>query len=339
MTTKPGMDDERALKEATQWLIELQEEPDDPALRTQFDAWLAADPANKAAWAETSLAYDLIGPATSDDAMPFRPFAAGTEPSNTVVAYGRHSGRRLPLRRVAFGLAATAIAACLALVFVPNLVLRWQADYATGTGEQRTVSLADGTTVALGPDSAIDIAYVGNARRVRLLSGQAFFEVTHDPSRPFQVEARALEVTDLGTGFDVQLAPDGASVAVAHGAVRVDYAGASPPVSRNLQAGEWMQVAWSGQAVQGGEPADQVAAWRHGRLIANDRPVSKVVDELRPYFNGIIVLTSTALGERRVTGVYDLHDPEAALRALGQAPLGLSVHRISPWLLVVSGGG
>ena len=86
------------------------------------------------------------------------------------------------------------------------------------------------------------------------------------------------------------------------------------------------------------EPPDQVAAWRRGRLIANDRPVSEVVDELRPYFSGLIVLTDGAFGRRRVTGVYDLHDPVAALRALAQAHRGVSVRRISPWLMVVSGG-
>ncbi len=341
------MDSERVSQEATEWLIEMQEAPDDPALRARFAVWLAASPAHRVAWEETARAYDLIGPAAANDARPFRSFLAVPEsPGNATVpsrhmagaADRLHQRRRRLTRRTVAGFAATVIAVCLVFLFLPNLSLRWYADYATAAGEQRIVNLADGSTVELGPDSAMDVAYAGNERRVRLLAGRAYFEVTHDATRPFEVEAHGLQVTDLGTGFDVRLAPDGAAVAVAHGAVQVDYADAAPPLSRRLHTGEWMRIGWSGQAAQGIEPPSQVAAWRHGRIIANDRPVAEVVNEIRPYFSGWIVLANAGLGRHRVTGVYDLHHPVAALHALAQARPGMSIRRISPWVIVVSGG-
>ncbi len=221
----------------------------------------------------------------------------------------------------------------MAFVFLPGLVLRLQADCATGAGEWRQVHLADGSTVDLGPDSAIDIG----ERRVRLLSGRAYFDVMHDPARPFQVEAGPMRVTDLGTGFDVRLEPDGVAVAVKHGLVRIDDPDAAPPVSERLDPGEWIQVSRGGQTTRGDEPVEQVAAWREGRLIARDQPVSEVVDALRPYFPGLILVTGSALAGRHVTGVYDLRDPAEALQALAAAHGGV-VHRISPWLLVLSAG-
>lgn len=325
--------DDRAAQEATDWLIRLREQPDDPALRARFDAWLGASPAHRAAWAETARVYDLIGQAARSPAAPVAGFPSAPHRG----ARPRPAGAAR-FRRVAAGVAAAAIAACLAWVFLPGLMLRMTADYATAAGEQREIRLADGTTVELGPDSAIDVAYADGERQVRLLAGRAFFEVTHDPARQFRVEAHGVRATVLGTGFDMRRDADGAAVGVRHGVVRVDYPGAAPPVSRRLQAGDWVRVAWDGRTTAGAEPPDQIAAWLNGQLIARDRPVAEVVDELRAYYDGVIVLTSDTLGRRRVTGVYDLRDPVEALRALARAHQGVAVHRISPWLLVVSGG-
>ncbi len=110
-----------------------------------------------------------------------------------------------------------------------------------------------------------------------------------------------MRVTDLGTGFDVRLEPDGVAVAVKHGLVRIDDPDAAPPVSERLDPGEWIQVSRGGQTTRGDEPVEQVAAWREGRLIARDQPVSEVVDALRPYFPGLILVTGSALAGRHVT--------------------------------------
>jgi transmembrane sensor len=64
-------------------------------------------------------------------------------------------------------------------------------------------------------------------------------------------------------------------------------------------------------------------------------PLREAVDQLRRYFAGTIVLASASLGDRRITGAYNLADPEDALRAIAQAHGG-KVRRIAPWLLVVS---
>lgn len=321
---------ERAAREATDWLIFLEDAPNDAALRARFAVWLAADAANKRAWDETIRAYDLIGPAASAENAPVRAVAATAHRARAAIR------RPIIARRMAAGAVGAALAACCVLAFAPGPLLHWRADYVTGTGQQRTVHLADGTAIQLGAGSAIAVDDSGARRQVRLLSGRAFFEVTHDARRPFAVLVHGVRATDLGTGFEVAMDADGAEVAVTHGAVRVDD-DAAPSVSERLGPGQWAHVSWAGQSTLGRRQPGEIAAWRRGQLIASNTPVTDVVDQLRPYFGGMIVLADNDFARRRVTGVYDLHNPAEALRALAQARPGVAVHRITPWLLVISG--
>ncbi len=104
-----------------------------------------------------------------------------------------------------------------------------------------------------------------------------------------------------------------------------------------MAPGERMRVSSGGCVAVTSERLDQMSAWRDGRLVATDRPASEIVDVLRAYYHGLIVVADSALAGKRVTGVYDLRDPASALHALAQAH-GQSVHQISPWLLVLTGG-
>lgn len=323
MTSEP--DHERASDEAAAWLIRLQEEPDDPVVRARFEAWRAAAPAHDAAWAEVAEAFDLIG-----QAMP----AAGPE---RTTAIGRRKSTAFS-RRVFGGVAVGAIAACLALLFLPGLILRLGADHATSAGEWQELRLADGSLVDLAPESAIDVVLTPGRRDVRVLEGQAFFRVTPDGTRPFQVQAGDVRAIVVGTAFDVRFRDGGAAVGVSEGKVRVEYSGSSPGVSKLLQSDDWLRLSRSGQITTGNAAVGQIGAWRQGQLVAHDRPIAEVVDELRPYFNGMIVIASDAVARRRVTGVYELRKPVEALRALSQAYDEISMTRVSPWLVVLSGG-
>lgn len=323
--------EDRVSREATDWLILLQEEPDDPDLRRRFEAWRRASPAHAAAWEATRHAAGVIDGAPPAHAHRWGPFVADmcAVGTSAVPKPSRAVGRRRVLQA-----AALALAACLALLFVPDLVLRLRADFMTGTAETRTIRLDDDSTVVLAPDSAVTVVYGAGERRVRLLAGEAFFEVTPDPARPFHVDLQDVRATVLGTSFDVRRDGDGAVVAVAHGRVRVDDPTASPPVSETLEAGQAVRVAWSGGVVR--RPAVPVGAWRDGRLIAQDEPMGGVVDQLRRYYAGTIVLTGGTLSDLPVTGVYNLDDPVDALRAIARAHRA-TVHEVTPWILIVTG--
>ena len=349
MTGKSDPIQKQASKQATDWLILLTDDPEDAGLRREFEAWLEKSPVNAAAWEaiqRASKAMDKATPVYSDRWKPLLTELRGKTPDDgaddmepAIVGAQRSShadGRRMLGRRQAIRFGGIAAAACLlAFLVEPDLLLDLRADYATGTAETRTIRLSDDSTVTLAPESAIAVAYTPGERRIRLLAGKAFFAVTPNAERPFRVAAKAVDVTVIGTGFDVRRGDDGASVAVEQGVVRVDHATATPPVAETLTAGQSVRVSWTGRTERSDRPVDQIAAWRRNQLIARDEPLGAVVNELRRYYDGKIIVTDQALGARPVTGVYNLADPVAALRGIARAQNAV-VRRITPWLIFVS---
>lgn len=324
MNRSTGIPD-RATIEAARWLVALQDDPDDVDLRARIGTWRAADPANEAAWQDTGHVYGLMA-----ETAP-----APVAPGRLDGAAARRVRRPALHHRVAAGVMA-AVTAALLLLFGPGLLVRLQSDQITATAQLRSIPLEDGSIVTLGADSAIAVRYQDSDRRVRLLKGEAFFQVTPDPRRPFRVAARDVEATVLGTSFNVRLAGDSAEVSVATGLVQVANAGAVSAAPVRLGPGDWVRLGGMDTAARGTVQVDDVAPWLHGQIVARDRPLADVVDELRRYYSGIIVLADSALGGRRVTGVYNLADPQAALSAI-VGTHGGSVQQLSPWMLIARG--
>ncbi len=278
----------RADAEALDWIVQLQEHPEDAALRGAFESWRNASPLNAAAWVETARVYAGIGDLPPVHSGRWRQRRAGTErpPVRPARRQGRSHATRLDGRRkklATVAIAGSAAAAVFALFILPEAALRWRADVVTGTAELREVRLDDGTVTSLAPDSAIGIDYAHGERRVTLLRGRAWFEVRHDPARPFRVIAGNVETTDLGTAFEVRMGSDDINVAVERGVVRVDDAAAAPAVSERLAAGQSLSISATGGTTRAQETADLIGSWRDGQLAVEGRPMREVVDTLRPW--------------------------------------------------------
>lgn len=316
---------ERASEEAATWLVVLAEAPQDAALRARFEAWRTANTLNEEAWTRANRAYALIGAALPALAPPSRADPAGVRP---------HAPGRAPRRRLVAGL-AVALAACLALAAAPGALLRLQADYLTTTAEQRVIALPDGSRLHLGPESAVGIAFDAAGRKVRLLRGEAFFEVAADAGRPFQAAAGDVTATVLGTAFEMRRGEDATAVAVRHGHVRVDDGGAAPPRSAHLREGEWVRVDRRAGIARGKGSPEDAGDWMRGEFVARERPIGDILAALRRYYPGVILVRDDAFARRLVSGIYDLRHPEATIRGLAAAH-GATVRRISPWMIVIS---
>lgn len=232
-----------------------------------------------------------------------------------------------------------AVAAVIAVFLaMPSILLHIEADYITGIADIRQIGLEDGTVMVLGASSAVALDFSGEDRTVKLLSGEAFFEVAPDASRPFIVSARDTITTVLGTAFDVQLLPDTVSIAVGHGEVGIawSHSGVSH-TAPSLGIGDWIEISGDGETTSGQMPPELVASWRNQSLVLMDRPLAEMVDTVRRYYGGTIFVTDDTLLSGRITGVYDLSDPEEALRAAVQVQGG-QVQRITPWILLVNRG-
>lgn len=313
---------DRLPKRASDWLIALADRPEDSVLKAGFERWLAANPDNRREWDETNHAWRGLGEIGSI-AQPGDEAAAAPQPRGV-------NKKRRQFLRAAAGIALITGAAVLSQF---GTLRHWQADHVTGTAELKQVLLSDGSHVELAPRSAMDIKFSNSERRIRLFGGQAFFAVASGDRRPFVVEAGDVEARDIGTEFDVRKTTQGADISVKEGIVEVTVPGAKNVAE--LRAGEWLSVAGPDAMHRGRSEADQIAAWRSGRLMVQHQPVSAVVDGLRPYFAGSIVLIGERLAKQPTTGVYNLSDPIGALRAVALAQ-GAEVYQVSPWVLVLA---
>lgn len=307
-------------RQATAWLVKLADDPQNEALRGHLMGWLAASPVHRAAWQETARVSDLI--ALAGPVPPIAP---------ELPARPAHLGW---LRKASFAraLASVGMAFCLAWLVGPKLAVEFQADESTGTAELRLVVLDDGSQAYLAPDSAIAFASDTKGRSVDLLRGEAYFDVAHDAKRPFKVLTDDSRVTVLGTAFSVSRRDRGVDVAVERGRVAVAIPGRNGARETILTAGQSLIF---GAARARAIRPDRVASWREGVAIIDDQSVGAVIDRIRPWYRGRIVATGPGLFSRRVSGIYNLRNPDLALEALARAH-DISVTRVSPWLRIVT---
>lgn len=309
--------------EAIDWLVRLRAGPTDPCLEEQFAGWLAQSPEHRHAFDEACTLWEaMIGSIARE--------ADATAPSQpTIPAPSRR--RRSP--------AALAVAALLLLALGlrgPGLVDWWQSDYITGTGEQRQLSLEDGSRVILNTDTAVAMDWSATARRLRLLHGEAVFHVAADASRPFEVEANGTLVRALGTVFDVAVhGAEGITVVVQEHAISVRPLGAPLEFATTVAEGQQLRYRDDG-ARTAPESADlgTATAWQRGKLIWKEQPLEQVVEELNRYRPGKILIAGSGLAQLRVSGVFALDDADGTLDAVEQA-LGLRSTRLSPWLVLL----
>ncbi|MEB0044321.1 MULTISPECIES: FecR family protein [unclassified Pseudomonas] len=309
------------------WLSLLHDQPSSGDQLT-FSQWLQADPAHAQAYTHAQVVWELSeGPA--------RTLAA-----EDVFALQRYLNRmeRSRRTRVLRGAGALAMAACLLLMI--GLGAGWQpsrwvndlgADYVSAPGEIRTVTLADESHVTLDADSAIAVDFSHGERRVQLRRGAGFFSVTHT-GEPFVIEAEKGQVTVLGTQFEVRLQPQGAQVTVLSG--RVGVTADSNAVQQILTAGQ--QVFYGNGTAQKLHSVDSEAqlAWRQGWLNYYKATLADVVEDLRRYYPGRIVLLNDELARQRVSGSFPSKDPKAVLSSL-QGVLGFEQHRVLGQLIIL----
>ena len=285
--------------------------------RSAFQLWLEENPGNRRAY---ELAEQLMGDARA---------AIACDPELRDF--------KVKPRSVARPMAGCALALAVAggLFVALDGPMRLQADVISGAGERPMIALADGSTMQLNASSAVAYDYDDGHRTVRLLRGQAFFQVARDPARPFSVEVGDVRVVALGTAFDVRLGRSETDVTVTQHAVQVEFAeGGRPPL--RVAEGEQgvLNRAAGTREVTPSDPA-QALAWRRGQLVVDGAPLSFVVEEMSRHFSGRIMIAGDEVARRRVSGTLAITDTTAALSFIQRA-LGVSTLRIGP-LIVIRG--
>jgi transmembrane sensor len=301
--TSMAMTEERAMAEASAWLARLQRAEVTEADGLEFDAWLAAAPANPAAYRAALTLWHQVE-ACSDDILV--QLAADER---------RQSLKRGPTRRWMVGAGGFAIAAGLAVTVLPVMQPSVET-YVTGKGQRQRITLKDGSVVDLNAETHLQVSFVHSERRVVLGEGEAIFDVAHDERRPFTVEAANRVVRVVGTQFDVRNRQGELTVTVARGKVQVRPMAAAVGQTYLLTAGQRLEVSQTGvEALKIVDP-QETFSWRAGRLVYRGQPLSEVVADLNRQFAEQIEIGDPELGQTPITGVVVLDDPQSVIARL-----------------------
>ncbi len=239
-------------------------------------------------------------------------------------------------RSLRLGWAAAAILAVMALTLALGTmgygVLSGTSSlYTTAVGEQRTLTLADGSIVRMNVETTLRIHYNGRERDIELTAGEAAFEVAHDAARPFIVHTAGTAVRAVGTQFNVYHRTAATVVSVLEGRVQVSTVPAvssnPAPTVESVAAGEEARVV-DGHIQKHDRPDVQnVASWFEGRLFFDEMPLEEIVREFNRH-GGPVRLTTEGVppGSHRFGGTFNANDPSALADVL-EAQGDLEVER------------
>lgn len=292
----------RTAEDAAAWVVRLQAADLDLSEALAFDAWLQDSPDNARAYDQALAVWEAYG-------------RHGAEVAD-VLATRRMA--RPDRRRVWFIAAGAAVAATVALAVLPEIAARPTTQlYATGVGEHRTVTLADGSTIDLDAATRLSVSLDRSGRHVTLTEGEAVFDVAHDTRRPFVIAAGDRTVRVVGTQFDVRRRDGRLSVTVARGAVEIRPLEGAEGRAYRLHPGQRLDHREGAPDVRiAAVDAAEVLGWRSGRLVYRDQPLGEVVADLNRQFPTPIRIDDPDLAKVPISGVLVLDDQDAVIRRL-----------------------
>ncbi len=285
-----------------------------------FGQWLNADFSHRIAFLQMLSAWQrterMAALQTEDDAVS-RP---------------RRSSR--PNRAMLAGVGAALAAGLCAGVLTP--LMGWFPGYQTQEpriyysqlGETRTVALEDGTQVTLNTNSRIDVDFTKGTRHVKLVRGEAVFDVARDENRPFEIDTPSGDIQVLGTVFAAELREQSLEVAVLEGVVTL------APETGMADQVQKMTAGMIGHAndrdvmteAVGLEEVEDRLLWRTGRIRFKNMPLSEVAAEFNRYSRYRLVIEDESAADLRIGGTFAVDNVEGFVR-LAESGLGLKVRR------------
>jgi transmembrane sensor len=321
-------------EEAARWLLRLEDGKLTSAQQATFEQWVEADPAHRTALERAAGTLEVVSRHAGDgEIVQMREKAL------------RARGKlRMATWAVAASLAGVGATITVAWVIssheqhavlpqlaaAPFMTSARPTHFATEVGERATISLPDGSTATLDTHSALDVLYTDAERGIRLLRGQALFEVAKHKLTPFRVYASDRRITAVGTMFNVRLDGDRLRVALIEGKVQVVARHSNEPIGKpieqvTLSPGEILDTAQG--ATMSVKVADvaRTTSWREGVSVFVDARLADVVAEMNRYVATPITVDKPATGELRVSGVFKTGDPERFAESVANVfPISIS---------------
>lgn len=354
-------------EEALDWFVRRRDQGLDAQEEHAFQAWLDHAPSNRQAfkhWQSQWQSFDAIPQDLKDLLQRNMAYDQAMEAASGAARETARAPRELAgTKAVASGTARVgptrrgvlvptlSVAAMAASIGAGGLAWKhWQAQptyiqsFASKRGQQLDATLPDGTRLRLDTATRVEVTYSRQRREVKLLEGQAMFEVTANPEQPFDVHAGPVRVTVVGTRFAVRYLPglpgeSGVRVAVEEGRVRVTRAEAGERAEDTvlLSAGQQILSDQNGR-LAAVEPvtAAEVAPWRNQRVRLDSQRLDMALAELARYGDVPLVINDPAVAALPVTGVFDPRDLSTFQRVLpASLPVRLKATGQGSWEIVL----
>ncbi|MBC3302970.1 FecR domain-containing protein [Pseudomonas sp. SWRI18] len=312
--------DHQALEEAADWLIRMTEGELNETERGEWECWRLSTPERGRAWARAQLLQTKLG---------------GLPPSLAMSALDRPGS---PERRAVLGKLAIMLAILPAGWGSWKLAesQQWSADYRTAVGQQRELTLADGTKITLNTDTSIDVLFDINQRLIHLREGEILVQTAADIAplaRPFLISTRQGRMQALGTRFSVRELQPRTHLAVLEGAVKVELAENRQTTPLIVSAGQ--RTDFSSDTFGQVTAADRyVGTWAQGMLMADNMRLADFVAEFTRYRRGFVRF-DPALANLRISGAYPISDSQRTLNMLAQTyPILVSGHLNGYWVML-----
>lgn len=339
---------QQVYEEAGDWFVRFRTGTIDEAARREFDQCVRSSPEflraylemtavwNEAAGLDAGMRWDteaLIAAAraSDDEVIALSSVRArDDERDEPELASARSGARRSAARRWSPWVIGAGLAAAVALVVIGTLYHPGLETFSTATGEQRLVTLADGSTAELNTQSEIEVGYSARERAVRLVRGEALFHVAKNAARPFVVGSGGTRVRAVGTEFDVYARRAATIVSVVEGRVEIELPASAAPqlpgpssgrtgaeaatAHTLLPAGYRLVVTGTGAVQTPVDPAAAIA-WTQQQLVFDSASVASVADEFNRY-NARQLIVDGTLRDVRLSGVFSTNNPMAFVRFL-----------------------
>lgn len=332
---------EKITAEAVEWFLRLQDRVASERDRLAFSEWLLSSSVHVEEYLAVSRAWGALNiPRTNgfDTDSLIAAARSHEDPSNVVSLHANDGAVESPIaerriRRTRLRWAAVAASIIVGAASWFSYQARFGgATYETAVGEQRSVTLADGSVVYLNTNSSVRVRWTAKERHSDLLRGEARFQVAKNPTRPFIVATNEATVRAVGTVFNVRADHAGTQVAVIEGRVEVNAlpeaqhertnSRAAPSQlsgrTSNLQlsAGEHAEVTMGTITSNTGPSIDAVASWTERRLVFRGESLATVIGEFNRYRNHPLVLDDPQLGALSISGAFNLDDPDSLISYL-----------------------
>lgn len=306
------------MSEAGAWMARLNGPYRTPRVEQGFQQWLKDHPAHREAFRLVSVDWEGM--------EELRRFA------NVSITAPNNAAAVMPQRKVLRVSPWLAAAAVITLTVVSGLLYYWQADaLTTGVGEQRILTLEDGTKVSLNTATRIFVQYDRSQRRVRLDSGEALFDVAKQAERPFIVDLGDHDVTALGTAFLVRRDDKRTAVTLIEGKVSISPGKpASPDTGAPadtvlLIPGERLTFTTPHEAPEVDRPVmDKLTAWQQGKVAIDKMRLSEAVEEMNRYSPIRLTIERPETERLLISGVFTAGQSSSFARAVAQS-YGLQV--------------